>query len=60
MRHRENRRQLVRVPTGHVWVEGDNGEVSTDSNHFGTVDVHAVQARVAAKVWPLSEAGLVR
>jgi len=34
--------------------------VSTDSNHFGTVEVQAVQARVAAKVWPPSAFGLVR
>ena len=35
-------------------------QVSTDSNHFGSVDVESVQARVAAKLWPLNEAGLVR
>ena len=35
-------------------------QVSTDSNHFGSVGVESVQARVAAKLWPLSEAGFVR
>jgi signal peptidase I len=60
VRPRDNSRRLVRVPTGHVWIEGDNSEVSTDSNHFGTVDVQAVHARVAAKVWPPSAFGLVR
>tara|TARA_B100000787_G_C15936303_1_gene182978 strand:+ start:427 stop:534 length:108 start_codon:yes stop_codon:yes gene_type:complete len=34
--------------------------VSTDSNHFGSVGVESVQARVAAKLWPLNEAGFVR
>lgn len=39
---------------------GLHNQVSTDSNHFGSVSVESVQARVAAKLWPLSEAGLVR
>ena len=60
VQHREQGSRLVRVPTGRYWVEGDNGEVSTDSNHFGSVGVESVQARVAAKLWPLSEAGFVR
>ena len=140
VRHREHGSRLVRVPTAHLWVEGDNGEVglavkksgpslgfswssaldpilgpscgvagalgpvlgapgrvcpgnndgsaaaiavawprgalygartaqstpclhhqvSTDSNHFGSVGVESVQARVAAKLWPLNEAGFVR
>ena len=39
---------------------GLHHQVSTDSNHFGSVGVESVQARVAAKLWPLSEAGFVR
>ena len=35
-------------------------QVSTDSNHFGSVGVESVQARIAAKLWPLNEAGFVR
>ena len=27
VRHREHGSRLVRVPTAHLWVEGDNGEV---------------------------------
>ena len=32
-----NRRSYHVVPTGHCWVEGDNGRSSNDSNHFGVV-----------------------
>lgn len=39
---------------------GLHHQVSTDSNHFGSVGMESVQARVAAKLWPLSEAGFVR
>ena len=28
---------VVRVPPGHVWVEGDNWDNSVDSNKYGTV-----------------------
>jgi len=30
VRHREHGSRLVRVPTGRVWVEGDNGEVGLE------------------------------
>ena len=28
---------VVRIPPGHVWVEGDNWANSVDSNKYGTV-----------------------
>ena len=51
---------VVQVPHGHCWVEGDNGLVSTDSNEFGAVSTSLIDAKVVPKLWPLSEAGLVR
>ena len=51
--------RLVRVPRGHLWIEGDNALNSNDSNAFGPVAQGLVQARVAAKLWPLSEVGVV-
>jgi len=31
--------RVVRVPHGHLWVEGDNGGASRDSNDYGPVSV---------------------
>lgn len=37
-REREREREkLVEVPQGHLWVEGDEGFHSRDSNHYGPV-----------------------
>ena len=47
------------VPSGQVWVEGDNKTCSQDSRQFGPVDKALVEARVALKVWPLREACIV-
>mmetsp|Transcript_11330 Transcript_11330/g.34687 ORF Transcript_11330/g.34687 Transcript_11330/m.34687 type:complete len:169 (-) Transcript_11330:89-595(-) len=44
--------RIERVPSGHCWVEGDNGRHSTDSNNFGPVPVALVEFRVVGIVWP--------
>ena len=51
--------ELVHVPRGHIWVEGDNEASSNDSNGFGCVSAALIEARVCFKLWPLSEAGSV-
>jgi inner membrane protease subunit 1 len=45
----------VRVPEGHVWIEGDNPQNSIDSRAYGPVPVGTIQGRVVARIWPLSE-----
>lgn len=50
---------VVHVPRGHLWVEGDNEASSNDSNGFGCVSAALVEARVSFKLWPLREAGAV-
>ena len=53
------REKLVTVPKGHIWLEGDNPNNSTDSRHYGTVPAALVLGRVLLKVWPPEEAGWV-
>lgn len=42
----------VRVPTGDVFVLGDNRSASIDSRTFGPVPVGRIKGRVLARVWP--------
>ena len=51
---------FVRVPAGHLWVEGDNERFSNDSNTYGAVPAGLVRGRVLGKVWPLREACWMR
>ena len=44
----------VTIPPGHVWLEGDNAQDSTDSRMYGPVPTALVRGRVVARVWPLS------
>ncbi|KAI5779235.1 hypothetical protein EDC01DRAFT_621537 [Geopyxis carbonaria] len=48
---------LVTVPMGQVWVEGDEGFHSIDSNAYGPIPLGLVVAQVARIVWPLARAG---
>ena len=59
VRRRDQDQQFVHVPTGYVWVEGDNERFSNDSNAYGPVPAGLVNARVVCKVWPLREAGRI-
>ena len=51
--------EVIHVPRGQLWVEGDNEASSNDSNGFGCVAAALVEARVCYKLWPISEAGAV-
>ena len=46
--------------SGEYWVEGDQPARSTDSRHFGPVELDDVRARVVAVVWPPSRLRWVR
>ena len=52
--------RTVQVPIGHISVEGDNAEISNDSNSFGPVPTGLVQAQVRCKIWPPPEASFIR
>ena len=45
---------MVKVPEGHVWVEGDSVTESFDSNWYGPVSKSLVTGRAVAVVWPPS------
>jgi len=46
-------RQLERfVPSGTVWVEGDNTTDSRDSRNYGPLPIGLIQGQVVARVWP--------
>lgn len=52
---------VVRVPPGHVWVEGDAGSsLSKDSNTYGPISIQLIQGHITHIVWPLRKAGRVR
>lgn len=38
---------------GMVWLEGDNGDASTDSRTFGAVPLDHIEGRVVFRYWPL-------
>ncbi|CAL9079986.1 unnamed protein product [Musa textilis] len=43
---------ILKIPEGHCWVEGDNKEFSLDSRHFGPIPLGLVQGRVTHIIWP--------
>ena len=56
---RGRNQKLDKVPKGHVWLQGDNLQNSTDSRNYGPVPYNLLRGRVFYKVWPLTEAGPV-
>lgn len=49
---RKNSERYVKVPKGHVWLQGDNLNNSTDSRDYGPVPIALILARVEARVSP--------
>lgn len=47
--------KVVFVPRGHVWLEGDNFENSSDSRVYGPVPMGLIQSRILMRLWPFSE-----
>jgi len=48
--------QLV-LPRGHVWLQGDNLDDSTDSRIYGPVPLALIQSVAMLRIWPFSTAG---
>ncbi|XP_058130594.1 mitochondrial inner membrane protease subunit 1 [Anopheles ziemanni] len=53
--HQEPRTSIVIVPRGHLWIEGDNVQNSSDSRNYGPVPIGLVKSRAVCRLWPLSE-----
>lgn len=51
--------EILQIPKGRCWVEGDNGKVSLDSRTFGAIPLALVKGRVTHKIWPPNRVGRV-
>lgn len=51
----------IRVPPGHIWVEGDEGGKKTlDSNTYGPISIQLVTGQLTHVLWPLRKFGRIR
>lgn len=50
---------MVKIPEGHCWVEGDNPASSLDSKSFGPIPLGLIRGRVTHIVWPPQRVGAV-
>ncbi|XP_066445404.1 mitochondrial inner membrane protease subunit 2-like [Eleutherodactylus coqui] len=46
--------QYVKIPEGHLWVEGDHHEKSHDSNAYGPVSLGLLHGHATHILWPPS------
>ncbi|GFV88593.1 mitochondrial inner membrane protease subunit 1 [Trichonephila clavipes] len=44
------------VPRGHVWLEGDNKNNSTDSRCYGPVPIGLLRSRAVCRIYPFEKA----
>ena len=44
--------EMVTVPEGHLWLEGDNQIYSIDSRHYGPIPIKSVRGRLVARLFP--------
>lgn len=49
--------EIIKIPEGHCWVEGDNAARSWDSRSFGPIPLGLITGRVTHIIWPPSKMG---
>ncbi|KAJ8523526.1 hypothetical protein ONZ45_g40 [Pleurotus djamor] len=49
----------VKVPEGHVWVEGDDSFHTDDSNRLGPIPSALIDSKLVCILWPLDRFGPV-
>ncbi len=49
--------KALTVPEGHLWMLGDNAEMSRDSRTFGPIPTHSVLGPARYRYWPPSRFG---
>ncbi|WOK98761.1 hypothetical protein Cni_G07473 [Canna indica] len=57
--HVPNSSDILKIPEGHCWVEGDNTGCSFDSRHFGPIPLGLVRGRVTHIIWPPQRASKI-
>jgi len=50
----------VRIPAGHIWVEGDETYRTDDSNRFGPVPMALLHSKLIFIIWPFTRFGPLR
>ncbi|KAJ0970268.1 hypothetical protein J5N97_023145 [Dioscorea zingiberensis] len=51
--------EMLKIPEGHCWVEGDNSACSLDSRFFGPIPLGLVKGRVTHVIWPPQRIGAI-
>ncbi|KAK4342156.1 hypothetical protein RND71_037972 [Anisodus tanguticus] len=49
---RSDRYITLKVPKGHVWIQGDNIYASKDSRKLGPIPCGLILGKVVCRVWP--------
>ncbi|KAI5662253.1 hypothetical protein M9H77_21576 [Catharanthus roseus] len=52
-----DRSLTIRVPKGHVWIQGDNIYASRDSRQLGPIPYGLIEGKVFWRVWPPRDFG---
>eukprot|EP00934_Nitzschia_sp_Nitz4_P000759 Nitzschia sp. Nitz4//scaffold9_size221794//144733//145824//NITZ4_001365-RA/size221794-processed-gene-0.337-mRNA-1//-1//CDS//3329561058//759//frame0 len=52
--NRKDANRKIKVPDGHVWLEGDCPLFSLDSRHYGPIPVERIHGRLMLRLWPMT------